>query len=105
MEDFDQILFSIAEKHEGIPEFLTTIAGFLARKTDFFVGAGKGEWEKLLIKCFCKEEKKAQQIYLEKQEAESKRMANLQRKKELEENKIVEVTDEEANEIKKENER
>lgn len=103
MQDYDQILFSIAEKHPGgVPEFLTTIASFLARKTDFFVGANEGEWEKLLINSFAKEGENARKIYkekqLEKQKIEEKRKESIQRKKELE-SKIVEVTDEEALEI------
>lgn len=98
MQDFDQILFSIAEKHSGIPDFLTTIASFLSRKTDFFVGANEGEWEKLLIKSFAKVGEDARNIFnekkLEKQKAEEKRKEKLQRKQS--EAKIVEVTDEEA---------
>lgn len=105
MQDFDQILFSIAEKHAGgIPDFLNTIASFLSRKTDFFVGANEGEWEKLLIQSFAKEGETARKIFkekqLEKQKAEEKRKENIQRKQELEA-KIVEVTDEEALEIQK----
>lgn len=103
MQDYDQILFSIAEKHPGgVPEFLTTIASFLARKTDFFVGANDGEWEKLLLKSFAKAGENAREIYqakqLEKQRAEEKRKENLQNKQKQEEAeaKIVEVTDEEA---------
>ncbi|KAL5281972.1 NUDC family protein [Megaselia abdita] len=103
MQDYDQILFSIAEKHTGgIPDFLTTIASFLGRKTDFFVGASEGEWEKLLINSFSKEAENARKIFKEKQleklRAEEKRKENIQRKQELEA-KIVEVTDEEALEI------
>jgi len=99
MQDYDHILFSIAEKHGSIPEFLTTIASFLSRKTDFFVGANEGEWEKLLMKSFSKEGENAREVFkqkqLEKQKAEDRRKENIQRKQELEA-KIVEVTDEEA---------
>ena len=67
---FDGILFSLAEQHpQGVldvrikrifnshpkrenllsfnPQLLQTIAGFLARKTDFFTGGDDGEWEKV----------------------------------------------------------
>lgn len=97
LETFDQVLFSIAEKHTGgIPEFLSTIASFLARKTDFFVGANEGEWEKMLLTAFEKEGENAREIYnkkkLEKQNAEDRRKENHQRKVEP---KIVDVTEEE----------
>lgn len=64
---FDGILFSLAEQHpQGVIDvgnykfndiaflliiflfqLLQTIAGFLARKTDFFTGGDDGEWEKV----------------------------------------------------------
>lgn len=66
---FDGILFSLAEQHpQGVLDvrkfkiqlsivvhifmlyhfqLLQTIAGFLARKTDFFTGGDDGEWEKV----------------------------------------------------------
>lgn len=71
-ERFDGILFSLAEQHKaGVLDvsfakiakywkiknhdfqfffklqLLQTIAGFLARKTDFFTGGDDGEWEKV----------------------------------------------------------
>lgn len=63
---FDSILLALAEQHKnGVPEvsiffhrfsvwylmnkmfvqLLDTLAGFLSRKTDFFVGGKEGEWK------------------------------------------------------------
>lgn len=73
---FDGIMFSLAEQHPAgvldvsmifhrfacvivdiqqyliinrFLQLLETIAGFLARKTDFFTGAVDGEWEKVIF--------------------------------------------------------
>ncbi|KXJ83101.1 hypothetical protein RP20_CCG008762 [Aedes albopictus] len=52
---FDQVLFTLAEQHPGgVPDLIATIAGFLNRKTDFFTGGDKGDWEKLVLKIFRK---------------------------------------------------
>lgn len=91
-------------------QLLHTIASFLARKTDFFVGGKDGEWEKLLLKEFRKIGDKAVEIHKkkqqEKEEEQKRREEAIRRKKEAEEaastSHIREVTDEEAEQIKKE---
>ncbi|XP_016999799.2 nuclear migration protein nudC [Drosophila takahashii] len=111
---FDNILLAVAEKHRGgVPEFLGTLASFLRRKTDFFTGAKQAEWEKLLLDVFTKESKLAISAHNEKlktREAaqrlkdEKKRAEREARKKEIDDNKICDITDEEAAAIIKEEE-
>ncbi|EDX10781.1 nuclear migration protein nudC [Drosophila simulans] len=111
---FDNILLAVAEKHlGGVPELLGTLASFLRRKTDFFTGAKQSEWEKLLLDVFNKEAKLAitennekikareasQRLKAEKEIAERKA-----RQKEIDNNKICDITDEEAAAIIKEEE-
>lgn len=111
---FDQVLFTLAEQHPGgVPDLLATIAGFLNRKTDFFVGGEKGEWEKLVLKIFRKEAEIAQEVARKKRdekEAAERRKAEARRKKEEEERlqqeqqsaAITELTDAEAEKMQQE---
>lgn len=113
---FDHVLFSLAEQHPGgVPELLATIAGFLNRKTDFFVGGDDGEWEKLVLKIFRKEAVLAQEVARKKREereSAEKRRAETRRKKEEEERRereradqsaaITELTDAEADKMQRE---
>lgn len=115
---FDPVLFSLAEQHPGgVPELLATIAGFLNRKTDFFVGGDEGEWEKLVLKIFRKEAALAQEVARKKREEREqaeKRRAEARRKKEEEERRereeldrsssaaITELTDAEAEKMQQE---
>lgn len=114
---FDPVLFSLAEQHPGgVPELLATIAGFLNRKTDFFVGGDDGEWEKLVLKIFRKEAALAQEVARKKREEREqaeKRRAEARRKKEEEERReregqeqssaaITELTDAEAEKMQQE---
>lgn len=112
---FDNVLFSLAEQHPGgVPELLATIAGFLNRKTDFFVGGETGEWEKLVLKIFRKEAALAQEVAnkkREEREATERRRAEARRKKEEEERLqqeqqnsavITELTDAEAEKMESE---
>lgn len=97
---FDPVLFSLAEQHPGgVPELLATIAGFLNRKTDFFVGGDEGEWEKLVLKIFRKEAALAQEVARKKREERElaeKRRAEARRKKEEEERREREQSDQSA---------
>jgi len=110
---FDGILFSLAEQHpQGVLDLLQTIAGFLARKTDFFTGGDDGEWEKVLLGAFRKEG--AQAIELankkrkEKEETEKKRQEAIKKRKAEEEAaaqqsaSITELTEEEAAQLQQE---
>jgi hypothetical protein len=111
---FDGLLFSLAEQHpSGVLDLLQTIAGFLARKTDFFTGGDDGEWEKVLINTFKKEGAQAieaaKQKRREKEEAEKRRQEAIKKKKDEEEAaaqsksaSITELTDEEAENLQKE---
>ena len=52
-ERFDAILLSMAQEHEGgVLEFLDTIFSFMARKTDFFIGAGEEKARKTVMEAF-----------------------------------------------------
>ncbi|XP_035785197.1 nuclear migration protein nudC-like [Anopheles albimanus] len=108
---FDSILFAMAAQHTGgVPEMLGTIASFLNRKTDFFVGGHDGEWEKLVLTVFRGEAKKAQEVADKKRkekEAEEKRRQEVLRKKREEEEQsktatVTELTEEEAESLQKE---
>ncbi|XP_058120195.1 nuclear migration protein nudC [Anopheles ziemanni] len=108
---FDTILFAMAEQHPGgVPEMLATIAGFLNRKTDFFVGGEDCDWEKLVLKIFRNEANKAQEVARKKrqqrEEEERRRQEVLRKKREEEEQSktatITELTDEEAEQLQKE---
>lgn len=107
-ERFDQVLFALAEQHEGgVPALLGTLAGFLARKTDFFVGGKSDEWETLLLGIFREEAAKAQELHQkqkeEKEMAEKKRLEAKQRKEEelkkQQSASVYEISDEEATEL------
>lgn len=92
---------------------METIAGFLARKTDFFTGGDDGEWEKALLSAFRKEGAQAIEIARrnrKEKEDERKRQEAIQKKKREEEAaaaamqsaSITEITDEEAEKLQKE---
>jgi len=111
-ERFDSMLFTLAQQHTGgILDVLDTIFSFLARKTDFYVGAGKGEAQKILLEKFKKYEKvgleKHEKEVAEREEADRIRKEKLRKKREEEEkaaasqqaSKIVEVDDVEAQRI------
>ncbi|XP_017138210.1 nuclear migration protein nudC [Drosophila miranda] len=111
---FDTILLAVAEKHRGgVPDFLHTLASFLRRKTDFFTGAKQSEWEKLLLDTFRKESSVAIEEHTQKLKAreatkrikdEKERVEREARQKEIDDNKICDISDEEAAAIIKEEE-
>ncbi|XP_011500194.1 PREDICTED: nuclear migration protein nudC [Ceratosolen solmsi marchali] len=116
LEKFDVVLLSMAQQHEGgVEDFLDTIFNFLARKTDFYTGAGEGVAEKLVKTLFKKYEataiSKATTDKARRAEQELKRKEKLEQKKKEEQNadailnsdsQIVELTDEEADKLQKE---
>lgn len=104
-ETFDGMLMSIAQQHEGgVPEFLDTLFGFLARKTDFYTGGPPGAAKNMLLDKFDKHGERAMKEHEKKiaasKEAEMKRKARQAAREKEEavskEGKIVELTDEEA---------
>ena len=86
---------------------MDTFFSFLARKTDFYVGGGKGEAQRILTEKSKKWEKVAVERHekekAEREEEDRARKERLRKKREqeeaLESKKIVEVTDEEAAKI------
>ncbi|KAH8372397.1 hypothetical protein KR093_011349 [Drosophila rubida] len=111
---FDNILLALAEKHPGgVPDFLHTLASFLRRKTDFYTGAQQAEWEKMLLDIFRKESKLALAAHEEKMKVreaaqrlknDKERAEREARQKEMDDNKICDISDEEAAAIIKEQE-
>lgn len=54
---FDALCMSIIENHsQGAARLVDTVAGFLSRKTDFFIGTLKGNWQHLVLQTFQKYE-------------------------------------------------
>ncbi|KAL6725759.1 hypothetical protein Aduo_007790 [Ancylostoma duodenale] len=115
-EKFDPILFSMAQQMpNGVPDLFDVLFSFLARKTDFYSGAGVDEARSLLLKYFEKHGKEAIEKAAEKKrkkEEEERKLAAkraAQKAKEEEEfkvqasseSKIEEITDAEAAEFEK----
>jgi len=114
-EKFDGMLMAMAQQCEGgITQLLDHFFGFLARKTDFYSGAGEPQAEKMVMSKF-KEHQRTVKIRMEKEkaekEAEEKRRQERLAKKRAEEekerqkeqsDKIMELTDEEAAKLEKE---
>jgi len=113
-ERFDGMLLGMAQQHQGgIKEVLKTFFGFLQRKTDFFYGAPAGVPRSTILEVLKEFEdaadKKRAEAEKEKQqrEKEFQELKKRQKQKEQEEfaktgdsPKIEEVTDEEADKIK-----
>lgn len=99
------MLLAIAQQCEGgIAELLDVFFGFLERKTDFFIGAGKANAEKMVLSKFKEHQKKVEEKKeKEKKEAEALKAAKANKEAQQKtEAKIQEVTEEEAERIKSE---
>lgn len=115
-DHFDAMLMAMACEHEGgVQDFLDTIFSFLARKTDFYTGGGKGAAEKLVLSKLKKYETsalvKAASEKVERAEQERRRKEVLEKKRKEEQaeeekidtdSRIVELTDEQAVKLQEE---
>ncbi|XP_043273014.1 nuclear migration protein nudC [Venturia canescens] len=112
-EQFDGILLAMAQQHEGgVQELLGTWFGFLARKTDFFEGGVQGAARKMINTEFEKYEaaalakvkaKNAERVDQEKRSQRLKKKIKPADDLVTNDNcKIVELTDEQANELQAE---
>eukprot|EP00668_Euglena_longa_P000447 GGOE01000569.1.p1 GENE.GGOE01000569.1~~GGOE01000569.1.p1 ORF type:complete len:327 (-),score=90.27 GGOE01000569.1:323-1264(-) len=110
-DKYDGVLLGIAQQHtDGVESLLDTFFGFLARKTDFFTGAGAPESEKAVLKSIHKWSDAAHQA-LKQKKADQERARKQREAREAEEArkkaeaaalpKIQEITDEEEAEILK----
>ncbi|VDM95193.1 unnamed protein product [Thelazia callipaeda] len=110
----DLLLLNLAQQLEGgVPELLDILFGFLSRKTDFYTGADISTAREMVLKAFDKHSESAKQAAedakkrrLEEQRRLEERRAAQKAKEELEINepKIREITDEEAEELMKKEE-
>lgn len=112
-ERFDGMLMAMAQQCEGgIHELLDNFFGFLSRKTDFYSGAGADQGKKMVLTKYeeyaavvKKREKKEK---AEKEAEEARRQEKLAKKNAEEaklaeqDDKIKELTDEEAAQLEKE---
>ncbi|GFU64633.1 nuclear migration protein nudC [Trichonephila clavipes] len=111
-DKFDRIL-ALAQQHEGgVPELFETLFSFLLRKTDFFIGGGAGAARKLMLDKFQKyedmaldQQKKKEQEKVEAERRRKERIARKQKEQQqmlVDDNRVTELTDEEASQLQKE---
>lgn len=108
-EQFDGVLLAMAQQHPGgVIELLDTFFSFLARKTDFYTGAPKEKGQKMVMDAYSKYEAVANaehdRLKAEREEAdlrkrERQRKMEENEKKVLNEPKIKELTEEEAQKL------
>ena len=92
-ERYDNYLLGLAKGHSGgALEFLDTVLGFFARKTDFFTGGGEEKARELFLEKFekwNKEAKKIHQVELKRRaEEEIKHREKIEKKRRAEDERI-----------------
>ncbi|PAA71194.1 hypothetical protein BOX15_Mlig027477g1, partial [Macrostomum lignano] len=102
----DNVYMTIVEqcKEGGVVEILDTFFGFLARRTDFYVGQGSKDCEQLVLKAFRLHKRQAEEKRAkEKAEAEAKkREKQAAAKAAAGDPRVQELTDAEAEQLQKE---
>nr|AEE65523.1 unknown [Dendroctonus ponderosae] len=110
-EQFDSLFLTIAQHHpEGAHQLLDTFVSFLGRKTDFFTGGSRGDWEKLVMNTFrrqeeisCAQHEAELKAKREKEQAKKAKLVEQQQKEEsVKPAEITELTDVEAERLQKE---
>ncbi|RHY10895.1 hypothetical protein DYB36_013754 [Aphanomyces astaci] len=87
-ERFDGLLMQMAQQQNGIEPMLTSVFGFLRRKTDFFSGATQDAIEQMVLSVLRKESAIAERERYDRKvqdEKEKKKRLEAKRKKEQEE--------------------
>jgi len=84
-ERFDAMLLNMAQQQHGIEPLLTTVFSFLRRKTDFFTGADKSQYESIVMKTLNTQAALAQKDALEK---EKKRKAEEKKRQKAKEERL-----------------
>ncbi|MCP9262819.1 Nudc protein [Dirofilaria immitis] len=94
---YDVILLSLAQQMEGgVPQLLDVLFGFLSRKTDFYTGADIAKAREMAA-----EETKKRRAEEQKRLEERRAAQKAKEQAEMNEPRIREITDEEAEELEK----
>ncbi|KAM3722256.1 Nuclear migration protein nudC [Dirofilaria immitis] len=108
---YDVILLSLAQQMEGgVPQLLDVLFGFLSRKTDFYTGADIAKAREMVLKAFDKHSESAKKAAEETKKRRAEEQKRLEERRaaqkakeqaEMNEPRIREITDEEAEELEK----
>ncbi|VDK88531.1 unnamed protein product [Onchocerca ochengi] len=108
---YDVVLLSLAQQMEGgVPQLLDVLFGFLSRKTDFYTGADIMKAREMVLTAFDKHSESAKQAAEEAKKRRAEEQKRLEERRaaqkakeeaEMNEPRIREITDEEAEELEK----